>query len=162
MFIWYFFWNIWTFFPHAEFHGSNTHLQWIYNRDLYVHTREAGTYVFTQGEKRHSMSLKQDFQWGSFRYKVFQQSCLQPLLQCAQYRLELDINYWSFWHMQHIISSKNLIPVLSISFLSLLNLIFFTRPFLSLLFPLFCPLFSNCSVMTLIFTRFLGLKTKFV
>lgn len=93
------------------------------------------------------MSLKQDFQWGSFRYKVFQQSCLQPLLQCAQYRLELDINYLSLWHVQHIISSKNLIPVLNISFLSLLNLIFFfystlsesTFPLiLSLIFQLLC------------------------
>lgn len=54
--------------------------------------------------------------------KSFNKSCLQPLLQCSQYRLVLDMNNLSLWHMQHLISSKNKIPMLRASFPEFLSL----------------------------------------
>lgn len=100
--------------------------------------------------------------------RSFNKNCPQPLLWCAQYRLELDINYLSLWHMQHIISIKNLIPVLSISFFEVLSLvfsfwIFSLGPFWIYFFPYYASYFSTVCEMTLLSSQeltFLCLKNS--
>lgn len=122
---------------------------WI-NRDIYAHIREVGMYLFSQEEKRHSKRLEQDFRWGSFRYKVFQQELSTAFaMMCysvqtgVRHELSVTPAYATYNQQQEFNTCVKYFFIWS-SFLGLLILDFFTWPFLNLLFPLLCPLFSNC------------------
>lgn len=139
-----------------------------YNRDLYVHIREVGICLFTQWEKRHGMSLKQDSQWGSFRYKVFQQELsaafgtmcsvqtgvrqeLFVTLAYATYNQQQELNTCVKYFFPWFLSS-----VFSFWFFSI-------GPFWIYFSPYYVPYFPTASVMTFLSSQelaFLGFQNN--
>lgn len=134
---------------------------------MYVHTREAGIHPSTQREKRNRTSLKQDFQWGSFRCKVFQQELSAAF--ATMFSVQIGVRHELFVTLTYATlnqqQEQNTCVEGFFPWISFLVFSFWTlslRPFWVYLFPYCVPYFPTASVMILSSQEFtfLGLKNN--
>lgn len=143
-------------------HTSALGLQWGY---VCSHKRSWHTSVHTRGEEKQDKSEAGSSE-DLLGAKSFNKSCPQPLLQCSQYRLALDMNYLSLTYATlNQQQEQNTYVEGFFPWISFLVFSFWTlslRPFWVYLFPYCVPYFPTASVMILSSQEFtlLGLKNN--